>query len=150
MVTTSIDFNVIVRETSHGKFVKEITAGDHIIIADEPKDKGGNDLGPSPYDLLLSALGACTSMTLRLYADAHHIPLTNVVVKLKHSKVYSEDCKNCENTNSKIDKIERLIELHGNLSHEERVKLLEIANKCPVHRTLENGPKIETIELSTV
>ena len=88
-------------------------------------------------------------MTLRVYADSHKVPLVNITVKLKHSKVYAEDCENCGNSNSKIDKIERLIDLQGNLSEEDRKKLLDIANKCPVHRTLENGPKIDTKLLET-
>src|SRR5262249_55123351 len=126
----------IVRESGKGKFTQEIVIGSHILTADEPIENGGNDLGPTPYDFLLAALGSCTAMTLRLYADLKKIPLTKVIVRLQYEKIYADDCADCENTHSKIDHIDRQIELQGNLTEEERQKLLDIANKCPVHRTL--------------
>ncbi len=127
---------IIVRESGKNKFAQEIITGNHILIADEPIASGGNDTGPSPYDFLLIALGTCTSMTLRMYADLKKIPLEKITVKLKHEKIHESDCANCENTNSKIDLIDRQIDLQGNLTQEQRIKLLNIANKCPVHLTL--------------
>ncbi len=136
---------VIVHETKDGKFAQEIIIGDHVLTADEPQAYGGNDQGPSPYDLLLAALGACTSMTLRMYADKNKMQLDNIIVKLKHEKIHAEACEDCEkNSDAKIDKILRLIELKGNLTAQQREKLLSIANKCPVHRTLTSNIHIET------
>jgi putative redox protein len=135
---------VIVSESGEGKFTQEIVVGDHKLIADEPIGSGGNDLGPSPYDFLLAALGSCTSMTLRMYADLKKIPLSKVIVRLQYAKIYAKDCADCENSNSKIDHIDRQIELQGDLTEDERKKLLEIANKCPVHRTLTSKIDITT------
>lgn len=135
---------MIVQESGQGKYAQEIIMGDHILIADEPTTAGGNDAGLSPYDFLLAALGSCTSMTLRMYADLKFIPLKNIIVKLKHKKIHVQDCVGCENENSRIDRIERLIELQGELTHDQREKLLDIANKCPVHRTLLSKISIET------
>jgi len=119
-------------------FRTEITADGHSLVADEPIPDGGSDTGPTPYGLLISALGACTGMTLRMYADNKSLPLDAVNVRLKHRKIYSEDCKNCENPGSRIDFIEREIELQGDLDEPARQRLLDIANRCPVHRTLES------------
>jgi putative redox protein len=135
---------VIVTESKQGIFAQEIKVGDHVITVDEPKDKGGNDLGPSPYDLLLASLGACTSITLRMYAKYKNISLEKIIVKLTHEKTYVGDCKNCSNENSKIDHIQRVIELQGALNSEQLAKLLDVANKCPVHRTLTSGVFITT------
>lgn len=135
---------IVVNESGQGKFTQEIHIGAHTLISDEPVLVGGNDLGPSPYDLLLAGLGACTAMTLRMVADLKKMPLEKVIVKLKHEKLYAKDSKDCENCHSKIDHIERNIELIGDLSQEDKNKLLEIANKCPVHRTLTSKIMIET------
>lgn len=135
---------IIIRESGQGKFTQEATAGSHVLIADEPVANGGNDLGPSPYDFLLIALGTCTSMTLRVYADFKKIPLEKIIVKLTYDKIYAEDCADCENNHSKIDHIERRIELQGNLTQEQHQQLLDIANKCPVHRTLTSKVSIAT------
>ncbi|MCK7491640.1 MAG: OsmC family protein [Comamonadaceae bacterium] len=97
---------------------------------------GGDDAGPSPYELLLSALGACTAMTLRMYADLKKLPLKHISVELRHEKIHAEACQQCETKEGKIDRIERIVTLEGDLSDEQRNRLLEIANKCPVHRTL--------------
>ena len=134
----------IVQEGERGKFVQEIIIGEHHLIADEPVIYGGNDLGPSPYDFLLAALGSCTSMTIRMYADLKKLPLEQVRVKLTHEKTYIEDCVGCEKTSSKIDRINRRIELIGALTQEQRLRLLEIANMCPVHRTLTSKILINT------
>lgn len=135
---------IIVNESGKGKFTQEIVIGNHRLTADEPVAYGGNNLGPSPYDFLLAGLGACTSMTLRMYADLKKIPLERTSVKLTYEKIHAKDCTDCENSNAKIDHIDRKIELHGNLSQEQREKLLEIANKCPVHRTLTSKILITT------
>lgn len=127
-----------------GKFSQKIIIGKHELTADEPVTSGGNDTGPSPYDFLLAALGSCTSMTLRMYADLKKIPLEKVVVRLTYEKIHTEDCLNCENPSAKIDHIDRHIELIGNLSAEQKQKLLEIADKCPVHRTLSSEILIST------
>jgi putative redox protein len=135
---------VAVQETRAGKFTEIVRAGRHALRADEPIDYGGNDTGPSPYDLLLASLGACTAMTLRAYADLKQLPLDKVTVRLKHDKIHAQDCAECETKDGKIDKIEREIELIGTLDDTQRAKLLEIANKCPVHRTLHSEVYIPT------
>lgn len=125
----------VVTRTEDG-FRTEITAGGHRLVGDEPEDVGGTDAGPTPYDLLLSGLGTCTGMTLRMYADRKDWPLEEATVRLSHEKVHAEDCEHCDTTEGKVDRIEREIELTGDLSPDQRERLLEIANKCPVHRTL--------------
>lgn len=126
---------VTVRETGDGKFTQEISASNHIFIADEPTEMGGLDTGPAPYDLLLSALGTCTSMTIRMYADQKKWPLEGVTISLTHEKVTGAD-------NIKRDVITREISLEGPLDEMQRQRLLEIANKCPIHKTLESKPDI--------
>jgi len=135
---------VLVRETREGKFTNQVFVGRHVIRADEPLAAGGLDSGPSPYDLLCAALGACTAMTLRSYADLKGIPLERVSVELEHEKIHAIDCAECETKEGKIDRIERLIGLEGALDSAQRQKLLEIANKCPVHRTLHSEVVIPT------
>ena len=115
---------------------QEIVAHRHRLTADEPKEAGGTDTGPTPYDLLLAALGACTSMTLRIYANHKKLPLEGVRVRLRHGKIYAVDCARCETKEGKLDHIEREIEVLGELTEEQRLRLLEIADRCPVHRTL--------------
>jgi putative redox protein len=138
---------VTVRETGQGRFQQEITAGVHRLVADEPVASGGADSGPNPYDLLLAALGACTAMTLRLYAERKALPLDRVTVKLRHAKIHAADCAACETKEGMIDHIERGILLEGALDADMRARLLEIADKCPVHRTLTNEVDIATTEL---
>ncbi len=137
---------VVVHETGHGKFQQEIISGRHRLIADEPQDAGGLGSGPGPYDLLLAALGVCTSMTLRLYADQKRLPLGRVSVRLRHSRIYATDCAECETKEGMLDRIERMITLEGNLSPQDRKRLLDIADKCPVHRTLRSEVNIRTTE----
>jgi putative redox protein len=135
---------VVVAETGEGRFTTAIDANGHALRADEPASVGGANTGPTPYELLLSGLGACTSMTLRLYADRKKFPLERVVVRLRHDKIHADDCAECETKVGKIDRIERSLELTGELDDEQRQKLLEIADKCPVHRTLESENLIVT------
>jgi putative redox protein len=135
---------VTVTETGEGRFTQAITASGHRLRADEPVSAGGNDAGPSPYDLLLAALGACTSMTLRMYAEQKKWPLERVTVRLQHEKIHAEDCRECETREGRIDRIEREIEVEGDLDETQRGRLLEIANKCPVHRTLHSEVWIPT------
>ena len=135
--------HAVVRGSTKG-FAQEITIGEHRLGADEPKALGGTDTGPSPYDLLVSALGACTSMTISLYARRKEWPLEAVTVRLRHSKVHAGDCADCETKDGKIDRIERDVELHGDLTAEQRTRLLDIANRCPVHKTLTSEIDIRT------
>jgi putative redox protein len=127
---------VEVAETRRGRFQQEITVGAHRLLADEPVEMGGMDSGPGPYDLLLAALGACTAMTLRLYAERKGLPLERASVKLRHSKIHAADCADCETREGRIDRIERTLVLEGPLDADTRRRLLEIADKCSVHRTL--------------
>jgi putative redox protein len=135
---------VTVTETREGRFTQAITARGHRLLADEPANAGGDDTGPSPYDLLLAALGACTSMTLRMYAEQKKWPLERVIVHLRHEKIHAQDCSECETREGRIDRIEREIEVEGSLDENQRTRLLEIANKCPVHRTLHSEVWIPT------
>ena len=137
---------VLVEETHNGKCEQAIIAGAHRYIADEPMSVGGNGAGPSPYEYLLAALGACTSMTIRLYAERKQLPLRHVSVLLKHDKIHAEDCANCETKAGMVDQIDRAITLEGDLDEAQRAKLLEIADKCPVHRTLSSEIDIKTKE----
>ncbi len=123
--------------TAGGKFAQGVRTPDHEFIADEPASFGGSDHGPTPYDLLLAALGTCTSMTIKMYADRKKIPLENVRIELEHSRDHLEDCIDCEDKGVPIQAIDRAIELSGDLTEEQRQKLMEIADKCPVHKTLE-------------
>lgn len=125
-------------------FTTDIVADQHTLIADEPESVGGHDLGPDPYDLIAASLGACTGMTLRMYADHKKWPLEEVRVYLQHKKVYIEDCSHCEDAKGKIDQIERVIELEGPLNEAQKKRLIEIANKCPVHKTLSTKTEIKT------
>jgi uncharacterized OsmC-like protein/fermentation-respiration switch protein FrsA (DUF1100 family) len=135
---------VRVVEAGQGKFAQDIYAGRHRLRADEPIGLGGDDTGPGPYELLAAALGACTAMTLRMYAERRKIALKRVTVDLKHEKVHASDCADCEDKEARIDRIERVLTLEGPLGEDERAKLVEIADKCPVHRTLESKVVIAT------
>ena len=138
---------VLVRETHAGKFQQEVLTGPHHLLADEPLKVGGLDSGAGPYDFLLAALGACTSMTVRLYADFKKIPLENVSVRLNHEKkIHSKDCEDCDSKVTKVDHIDRAITLEGPLDDSQRKRLMEIADKCPVHQTLHSRIDITTTE----
>ncbi len=130
--------------TGEKDYVTEVKTENHYLLADEPLSLGGTDLGPTPYDLLVAALGTCTSITLRMYANHKKLNLKEVRVHLQHSKEHKEDCENADSNESKIDHINREIELIGNLTQEEKDRLLEIADKCPVHRTLHSEVVIKT------
>lgn len=137
---------VVVRETGQGKLQQEVLSGPHRFLADEPVQVGGDDSAPSPYDFLLAALGTCTAMTLRLYAERKKLPLERVSVKLTHNKIHVADCTNCETKEGMIDRIDRHLTLEGALTDEQRKQLMVIADKCPVHRTLTSEIDIRTFE----
>ncbi|MCS3644264.1 bifunctional alpha/beta hydrolase/OsmC family protein [Salinibacter ruber] len=128
------DEDVVTR--TEGTYRTAIQAGRHALVGDEPESVGGDDDGPTPYGFLLSALGSCTGMTLRMYADRKEWPLDKTIVRLSHEKVHAEDCENCDTEQGQVDRITREIEIRGRLSDDQRERLFEIANKCPVHRTL--------------
>ena len=134
---------VIVRGAASG-FAQEITAGRHQFVSDEPTSVGGTDSGPTPYDLLLAGIGSCTSMTIAMYARRKQWALERVTVRLRHSHVHAEDCAACETRTAKLTLIERDIELEGVLDEKQRARLLEIANRCPVHQTLTSQMHIKT------
>ncbi len=140
------DGQVSVAETGAGKFQAEIVSGAHRLLADEPVSFGGMDTGPSPYDLLSAALGACTSMTLRMYAEHKGIDLQRVIVHVRHGKVHARDCEDCgEGRDGKIDRFERELVLEGAIDEPTRQRLSEIADKCPVHKTLKQGAAVVTL-----
>ena len=134
----------VIVETKEGKFAQWVTAGGHHWVADEPKKVGGDDSGPSPYDMLLGSLGACTTMTLQMYARRKNWPLERVKVHLTHERLYAKDCEECEESEGKVERITRTIDLEGPLDEAQRARILEIADRCPVHRTLEGHPTIVT------
>ena len=135
---------VYVGETGEGKFINDVLAGRHYLRADEPEESGGDDTGPSPYDLVTAGLGACTSMTLRMYADHKGWPVERVQVRLFHEKLHAKDCERTDREEGKIDKIERRVQIEGDLDDEQRQRMVEIADKCPVHNTLTRENVIET------
>ena len=135
---------VEVRETRVGPLTQRISAGRHVLLADEPIAAGGDDAGPTPYDYLLAALGACTSMTMRLYADKKGIAAEHFSVRLSHRRVHAQDCADCETKEGNIGEITRDITIEGNLAEATRARLMEIADKCPVHRTLTHEIKIRS------
>lgn len=134
---------LLVREHD-ARFAQDIFTAKHILRADEPTSYGGTDSGPSPYELLLAALGACTAMTVRMYAARKEIELDHFAVRLKHDKIHAEDCEHCETREGRIDRIDRSLEISGKLSDEQRSDLLRIADRCPVHRTLKSEIDIQT------
>ena len=141
-MTVSAEARVVVRT---GKGLRtEVEAGGHGLVADEPESLGGTDEGPTPYDYLLVALGGCTAMTLRMYADRKGWPLESVTVRLSQDRIHAKDCEECETEEGRIDRIGREIELVGTLDEGQRRRLLEVADMCPVHRTLKAEVLVES------
>jgi uncharacterized OsmC-like protein len=134
---TDLTEHVVVRGNASG-FLQEATAGEYRFKVDEPHRVGGTGSAPDPYDYLLGALGACTSMTVGYYARQKKIPLENITVSLRHSRIHASDCENCDTKEGRIDRIDLDLKLGGDLTDEQRTKLMEIAGKCPVHRTLKS------------
>jgi len=140
----------VVARTDRRGFRTDLAIREHRLIADEPASVGGGDEGPTPYDYLVASLGACTSMTLRMYADRKGWPLEEVRVRLKHGKIHRKDDENCVEgkPDARLDRVRRDVELIGDLDATQRARLMEIADRCPVHRTLERGVIVETTEAS--
>ena len=141
--TASTEGTVIVTETGSGTYTQQIAAGHHELVSNEPRPIG-DDAGPTPYDLLLAGLGACTSMTVRMYADRKGWPLERVRVTLRHSRIHAKDCADCETSTGWIGHIDRGVELSGELDDSQRQRLLHIAERCPVHQTLTSEVRIAT------
>lgn len=135
---------MVVSENGNGPYGQRITAGQHLLTADEPRPTG-HDTGPSPYDLLLAGLGACTSMTLRMYATRKKWPLEGVTVSVRHSRIHATDCADCATESGQLDHVERTITLTGTLDESQRARLLEIADRCPVHKTLHSEVDVHTV-----
>ncbi|MEZ5669274.1 MAG: alpha/beta fold hydrolase [Alphaproteobacteria bacterium] len=135
---------VLVSETGLGRFQQAIAVGPHRLTADEPRAAGGDDSGPSPYDLLSAALGACTAMTLRMYAGHKQLPLDHVAVRVVHDRIHAEDCATCETREGKVDRFVRTIALQGDLDDAQTARMLQIADRCPVHQTLHREVLVET------
>jgi putative redox protein len=139
--------DVLVVETGNGRYQQIVSAGPHRWSADEPADVGGDDTGPNPYELLLSALGACTAITLRMYANLKKLPLEAVEVRLQHRKIHARDCRDCETAEGRVDFIARDIRLQGPLNEDQRKRLMAIADRCPVHQTLHKEVEVESRQL---
>jgi putative redox protein len=137
---------VVVTESGARPYGQRITAGGHQLIADEPAAIGGADSGPTLYDLLLAGLGACTAITVRMYADRKGWPLRQTTVRLRHQRIHAKDCASCETTLGQLDQIERELQFEGELTDEQRARLMDIAERCPVHRTLESEVLVSTVE----
>jgi putative redox protein len=135
---------VVVAENGRGKFGNDIQVGPHQLRADEPAAFGGQDAGPSPYQLLSAALGACTNMTLRSYAAQKNWPLERVITRVRHDRIHAKDCAECDTKDARLDQLSREITLTGPLDEAQRARLMDIATRCPVHRTLESGLRIVT------
>lgn len=135
---------VIACETGKSRFALEILAGRHRLSADEPREAGGEDSGPSPYELLAAALASCTVMTLRLYAERKNWAIGRISVAVRHERIHARDCADCAAGEARIDRFERRIAIEGELSEDQRQRLLEIAERCPVHRTLTGRVRIDT------
>ena len=137
---------VVVTASGDGTYTQQVTTASHTLLVDEPVEVGGADAGPNPYELLLASLGSCTAITLRMYADRKGIPLTRATVRLWHDRIHAQDCERCETERGLLSRITREIELEGDLDDEQRARLMLIADKCPVHRTLSSEIVIETRE----
>lgn len=137
---------VVAVETGARKYVENISIGPHALHADEPVAMGGGDSAPNPYELLLSALGACTAITVQMFAERHRWPLEKVHVELSHSKVHAADCANCGAPTSRLDRVDVAIRFVGELSEEQRRKLMDVAEHCPLRRTLTAGLEINSRE----
>ena len=137
---------VVVTESDARPYGQRITAGGHQLVADEPAAIGGADSGPTPYDLLLAGLGACTAITVRMYADRKGWPLRQTTVRLRHQRIHAKDCAECETKTGQMDQIERELQFEGELTDEQRARLLDIAERCPVHRTLHSEVLVSTAE----
>jgi uncharacterized OsmC-like protein len=142
--TTLVEEGDVRVQTGADSYTTQVQAGSHYMIVDEPESLGGNDLGPNPYDYLLTALGACTSITLRMYANRKKWPVENIKVYLTHDKIHADSCEECETEHGYVDKITREIELEGELNDQQRQRLVEIADRCPVHRTLHSEIIVNT------
>ena len=138
--------DVVVRGNAHG-FLQNVVTGKHRLIADEPVAYGGRDEGPGPYDYLLAALGVCTSMTIGLYARKKKMPLEDIIVSLRHSRIHAKDCEECETKEGMLDRIDVEVEVTGPLTPEQHAKLMQVAAKCPVHRTLTSEINIRLREV---
>ena len=136
--------NFVVARTRINGFRTEVVTGQHTFLADEPASAGGTNLGPTPYDLLSAALATCTSMTLRMYANFKKIELRSATVAVRHDRVHAEDCRDCESSSGSIGEFQRVLTLDGDLSEEQRKRMLEIADRCPVHKTLQGEIKVRT------
>jgi putative redox protein len=137
---------VVAVTTDEKKYLQDIAIGHHRLQADEPVSIGGGDAAPDPYELLLGALGACTAITVQMFADRRRWPLEKVYVRLSHAKSHAQDCAQCDSPGAKLDRVELAIELQGNLTEEQRRKLMDVADHCPLHRTLVAGIDIERTE----
>jgi putative redox protein len=138
---------VVVTASGDGTYTQQVTTATHELLVDEPVAVGGADAGPNPYELLLASLGSCTAITLRMYADRKGIPLTRATIRLRHDRIHAEDCAKCETERGMLSRITREIELDGDLDDDQRAKLMVIADKCPVHRTLSSEIAIDTLEV---